>query len=145
MTGEDGRLYALTNESSEPCFLALRPRVTFFAHGMKVPFVVGPGNGNYVSKRAPRRVILTRAATAFFLVAKYRCDGGNAFFAQSLIVRLGTQRPSLILTGEAAMYPYCRSFAGDSAADPGNVVEVSAIEASPYAANRLTVVPQNGS
>jgi hypothetical protein len=129
MTGERGAEYTLTNRSAHRCLLDGRPQVLLERGKRRVPFTIRPGNGNYVSTAGPRPVVLAPGRSAFFLIAKYRCDGQTAAVADRLVVHVAAGR-ALMVVGQGAAFAYCRPFSANPREDPGNVVEVSAIDAS---------------
>jgi hypothetical protein len=145
MTGEHGRLFVLRDRSQTPCTLDGSPRVGLYEHGRRMPFVyrypAGHGGELYVSEQPPRRVLLRPGSVAYFLLAKYRCDGGADGEASELQILLPGGTGSMQITlpaggggfGVSAL-DHCRAHPGDQRVDPGNRIEVSAITASRNAA-----------
>ena len=81
---------------------------------------------------------LLSGSRGYFLVAKYRCDGGILRRATLIRMRLpGTRKVLTVgLTAPGVNeLDYCRRFPGEETVDPGNVVTVSPIEATPQAAS----------
>jgi hypothetical protein len=140
MTGEDGMVYALTNRGRVTCTLVGYPKVALYgAHGAALPFHYRHGHGLYVTSAPPVAVIVAPGASAYVLVAKYRCDLGTVRNAAT--VRLTLPAPqSAALTGRASptgmgvsTLSYCRG--GPNG--PGQTIEVSPIERTPGAATSL--------
>lgn len=124
MTGEHGSFFKLVNRSRRGCTLDGYPRVRLYANGVALPFRYVSGGGLYVTRATPRLVTLRPGGTAWFLVAKYRCDLGIIATATSMTVTL----PSALTayTMPAPPQPsldYCRG--GPS--DPGQFVTVSPV------------------
>jgi hypothetical protein len=137
MTGEHGRVFILSNRSGKACLLNGFPRIAFYARGHRLPFVQLDGRSPYVTHRPPQRVLLGAGARAYFLAAKYRCDGQIAAEASQIRVTLpgsrGTPRRGPLSGESAGAFDYCRRYPGDSQVDPGNYVSVSPIVGSPAA------------
>lgn len=143
-TGEEAVLLVLTNRSGRSCIVDGYPRVSLIGQRGRLPFVYAQGGGTYVTKRSPRRVRLDSGARAYFLVAKYRCDGGVQDTARSIRVALtGQQSRFALRLGRAGAggLDYCRRYPGDERVDPGNRVAVSPIEASQQAAFPFEAIP----
>jgi hypothetical protein len=92
-----------------------------------------------VTSRKPEPVVLAPGASAYVLVAKYRCDLGTA--ANSAVIRVAVPvarggwfvgREALPLAGAAGL-SYC--LGGQH--DPGQVVTVSPVEPTTQAARGL--------
>lgn len=128
-TGENPHLFTLVNHSRHDCTVEGYPQITLGHKGTKLPFVYLLG-GAYVTKERPRPVALAPSARAYFLIAKYRCDGGVAAHATVMGARLpGTSHAITIgLDNLADPFDYCRRYPGDHKIDPGNYVDVSPIE-----------------
>lgn len=137
MTGEHADLFELTNVSRRSCVLDGYPRVTLSHDEKRLPFVYRHGGGPYVTRRAPQRVTVQPGRHAYFLVAKYRCDGGILSTVTSIRILLpatatGAMTLNLREPG-VGEFDYCKRYPGDQAIDPGNRVAVSPITASPLA------------
>jgi len=133
-TGEHGDLFVITDLSSRSCWLEGYPSVSLSNGEQRLPFVYLDGGGWYVTKRAPQRVTLAPGQHGYFLVAKYRCDGGILATATSIRVLLptGTSPITLDVSDQhAAELDYCKRYPGDQPIDPGNRVNLSPIEAAP--------------
>ena len=139
MTGEHADLFVLTNVSRRTCVLDGYPRVTLSNDGKPLPFVYRADGGPYVTRRAPRGVMLQPRRHAYFLVAKYRCDGGILSAATAIRVLLPATAAGAMTLREpgVGIFDYCKQYPGDQAIDPGNRVAVSPIAASTSA----TVLP----
>jgi len=104
-------------------------------------YTAGHDGESYVSGQPPRDVLLGPGSTAYFLVAKYRCDGGSIAEASELRVLLPANASPLHIAlpaggggfGVSAL-DYCRAYPGDEHVDPGNRIDVSAITATEQAA-----------
>jgi hypothetical protein len=125
MTGEHAFVVQLAYTGSAPCTLRGYPRITFYgASGTALPFTYRDGSGPYVTHSAPTYVNLRPADTAFFEVAKYRCDVSGGQTA----VRTTAQVP-----GErGALYPHIHAVASIDYCDetPSKFVYLSPVEAS---------------
>ncbi|MGH3265520.1 MAG: DUF4232 domain-containing protein [Trebonia sp.] len=77
-TGEHGRVFTLTNRSGHACRLSGHPRLVFHHGPRRLRFQLRGGGGGYLPALRPRSVLLASGGRAYFLAAKYRCDGGIA-------------------------------------------------------------------
>jgi hypothetical protein len=130
MTGEHAVIYALANKGPVTCELSGYPRVVLYdAGGAALPFRYARGGSAYVTSRKPVIVVLARGASAYVLVAKYRCDLGVARNATAIRLTLPTRgaafagREALAIAGAAGL-SYCRG----GPHDPGQVIAVSPVE-----------------
>ena len=130
MTGEHAVMYALTNRGAVTCALFGYPKVVLYdAEGAPLPFRYARGGGAYVTSRKPANVVLARGASAYVLVAKYRCDLGIVRNATAIRLMLPTRgaafagREALAIAGAAGL-SYCRG----GPRDPGQVIVVSPVE-----------------
>jgi Protein of unknown function (DUF4232) len=140
MTGEHAVLYALANRGPQTCTVRGYPQVTLYdADGRALPFRYADGGGAYVTSRKPATVVLAPAATAYVLVAKYRCDLGIARNADMIELTLPAGHGQVFAAREPAGVPgppglsYCRG----GPHDPGQLVTVSPIEPTAQAASSL--------
>ena len=132
MTGEHGSFYKLLNHGRRACTLDGYPRIRLYAHGVALPFRYSSGGGTYVTRAAPRLVRLRPGGAAWFLVAKYRCDLGTMSTATSMTVTLPGARAGYRMPAPySSSMDYCRG--GPS--DPGQLVTVSPVVASPVSAS----------
>jgi hypothetical protein len=140
MTGEHAVMYALTNRGPVTCALSGYPKVVLYdAGGAALPFRYIRGGGAYVTSRKPVTVILARGASAYVLVAKYRCDLGVA--RNATVIRLTLPAADgaafagreAVGTGGAAGLSYCRG----GPRDPGQVIAVSPVEPTEQATRSL--------
>ncbi len=139
MTGEHGGYYALVNLGRAACTLDGYPSVALTDNGGAIlPFRYVHHASVYVTKAAPRRVLLPPGASAFVLVAKYRCDLGDRRDAAAIQLTLpGSAGPAMTLRfspglpGGADM-SYCKG----GPDGPGQIVGVSPIETTPAEAGR---------
>lgn len=132
MTGEHMVDFELTNRSRRPCSLDGYPEVSLSDRSGPMPFLYRDGGGPYVTKRRPQPVTLAPGRHAYFLVAKYRCDGSMLSTATAIRVLLpGARRATLVALAPqgAAGLDYCRRYPGDQPVDPGNYVTVSPVDA----------------
>jgi Protein of unknown function (DUF4232) len=139
MTGEHAVMYALTNRGAVTCTLSGYPQVVLYdAEGAALPFRYARGGGAYVTSRKPVSVVLARGASAYVLVAKYRCDLGLARNATVIRLTLPTRgaafagREALAIAGAAGL-SYCRG----GPRDPGQVIAVSPVEPAQQATHIL--------
>lgn len=132
MTGEHGSFYKLANHGRRACTLEGYPRIRLYAHGVALPFRYSRGGGTYVTRAAPRLVTVPPGGAAWFLVAKYRCDLGTIATATSMTVTLpGARIRYRMPASYSSSIDYCRG--GPS--DPGQLVTVSPVVASPVSAS----------
>jgi hypothetical protein len=139
MTGEHAVMYALTNRGAVTCALSGYPKMVLYdAEGAALPFRYARGGGAYVTSRKPATVVLARGASAYVLVAKYRCDLGVARNATAIRLMLPARgavfagREALAITGAAGL-SYCRG----GPRDPGQVIAVSPVEPTQQATRIL--------
>jgi hypothetical protein len=142
MTGEHAVMYALTNRGAVACALSGYPRAVLYdAEGVALPFHYARGGGAYVTSRKPVTVVLARGASAYVLVAKYRCDLGVARNATTIRLTLPAAHRAAFAgreavgTGGAADLSYCRG----GQHDPGQVIAVSPVEPIQQATGSLHV------
>src|SRR6266700_2671521 len=68
---------ALANRGPVTCTVHGYPQVVLYgANGDVLPFHYATGGGAYVTSGKPVTVVLAHGASAYILVAKYRCDLG---------------------------------------------------------------------
>ena len=140
MTGEHAVMFALTNRGPVTCTLSGYPQVVLYdAGGAALPFRYARGGGAYVTSRKPVTVVLARGASAYVLVAKYRCDLGVARNATTIRLILPAARGAAfagreaVATRGAAGLSYCRG----GPRDPGQVIAVSPVEPTQQATRNL--------
>jgi hypothetical protein len=136
MTGEHAVMYALTNHGSVTCALDGYPQVVLYsARGVALPFRYAKGGGAYVTHNKPAPVVLAPGASAYVLVAKYRCDLGIVRTAVTVQLTLPAAGSTTFAGREAAGgsgsldLSYCRGGPND----PGQTVAISPIEATQQA------------
>lgn len=131
MTGEHGDFYVLINRGALACILAGYLNITLYdANGAPLPFRYSHGHGPYVTAAAPVTLTLRPGASAWVLVAKYRCDIGIDRDAASIRITVpGAQHA--VFTGRVSSgglgvsaLSYCRGGTND----PGQTVAVSPVE-----------------
>jgi len=140
MTGEHAVMYALTNRGPAACTLKGRPHVVLTdATGAVLPFRYAQGGGAYVTSASPVTVVLAPGASAYVLVAKYRCDLGIENNATSIRLTLPTThgaafawREAVGISGSTGL-SYCRG----GPHDPGQLVAVSPAEPTQQATTSL--------
>jgi Domain of unknown function (DUF4232) len=140
MTGEHAVMYALTNRGAVTCALSGYPKVVLYDAGVAaLPFRYVRGGGAYVTSRKPVTVVLARGASAYVLVAKYRCNLGVARNAAAIRLTLpgahgaaSTGREAVATAGAAGL-SYCRG----GQFDPGQVIAVSPVEPTQEATRNL--------
>jgi hypothetical protein len=131
MTGEHAVMYALTNRGPAACTLMGYPQVMLTgATGAVLPFRYANGGGAYVTSARPVTVVLAHGASAYVLVAKYRCDLGIETTATAIRLTLPTTqgvafawREAVGISGSMGL-SYCRG----GQHDPGQLVAVSPVE-----------------
>jgi len=131
MTGEHAVLYALANHGPVTCTLDGYPQVVLYsARGAVLPFRYTQGGGAYATHNKPATVVLAPGASAYVLVAKYRCDLGTVGTAATVQLTLPAAGTATFVGREAVGgsgsldLSYCRG----GPDDPGQTVAVSPIE-----------------
>ena len=139
MTGEHAVMYALTNRGPAACTLKGYPQVVLTdATGAVLPFRYAEGGGAYITSARPVTVVLAHGASAYVLVAKYRCDLGIEANATTIRLTLPTHgtafawREAVGISGSMGL-SYCRG----GQHDPGQLVAVSPVEPTQQATTRL--------
>jgi hypothetical protein len=137
MTGEHAIMYKLTNQGAGSCAVTGYPRVVLYAaSGKALPFRYAHGGGPYVTARKPDQVVLAPGASAYVLVAKYRCDLG--IVATVTAVRVTMPVPDgATFTRHAAIGRPILSYCRGGPRDPGQTVTVSPIEPTAQATSSL--------
>jgi len=131
MTGEHAMMYALTNRGLAACTVKGYPQIVLTdATGAVLPFRYARGGGAYVTAAKPVTVMLAPAASAYVLVAKYRCDLGVQSNATAIRLTLPTAhgtafagREPVGVSGSTGM-SYCRG----GRHDPGQLVAISPVQ-----------------
>ena len=138
MTGEHAVMYALTNRGPAACTLKGYPQVVLTdATGAVLPFRYAEGGGAYITSARPVTVVLAHGASAYVLVAKYRCDLGIEHNATTIRLTLPTPhalawREAVGISGSTGL-SYCRG----GQHDPGQLVGVSPVEPTQQATTSL--------
>lgn len=134
MTGEMGGVYTLTNRGKVTCHLYGFPGISFYdSKGRVLPFKYTRSSSHYMTHAAPSTVTLRPAARAYFFVAKYRCDMGDAMVATTIRIYPPNTRKQLIARASAVAgisggtISYCKG----GTKDPGQVVDISPVKANP--------------
>ena len=130
MTGERGSMFALRNRGRTTCTLLGYPRVRLIDRGGVLPFRPGYDRGTYMPRLRPRRVVLRPGRSAFVLVVKYRCDRGGTRVATRIEITPPGDLAPLVSRRPARRpgdYEYCRG----GRSDPGNLLQISPVVASP--------------
>jgi hypothetical protein len=133
MTGEHAVLYELANRGSVPCTLDGYPAVVLYTgSGATIHFRYAEGGGPYVTSSRPRTVLIAPGASAYVLVAKYRCDlriARNAAAIRLSVPAAGgvsfVGREAVSVSGVPGL-SYCQG----GRQDPGQTVTVSPIEST---------------
>lgn len=141
MTGEHSETFYLANRGPAACAVRGYPSAVLYrAGGAVLPFRYADGGGMYVTASKPAIVVLNPGASAFLLLAKYRCDRGIASDAVSVRLSLRlpggatvSRRRRLPVTGPPGL-SYCTG----GRRDPGQLVTISPLEPNPQAANPAT-------
>jgi hypothetical protein len=145
-TGEHGDTYLLTNRGPSACTFAGYPGITLYApDGAQLPFHYSHGHSQYVTSAPPGTVFLAPGASAYILVAKYRCDLGDDQVASTIRITLPGPQPGTV-TGRAvsnaagvSALAYCRGGPND----PGQLIAVSPIEPTRQVTMPNPPVPSN--
>lgn len=127
MTGERG-FYVAIQTNGRACNVRGVPSVTFWSGNEPAPVVLRLDGGPYQGPKAPPGYITLRPGfgpTAAFLVAKYRCDGGNLEPITEARVRLPGSAATFRLSLRGWGMDVCRP-AVPGAPDPGNTVWIDA-------------------
>lgn len=130
MTGEHGSMFALRNHGRAACSLLGYPRVRLLDGRGVLPFRYGYGQGSYMPRLRPRRVVLRPRRSAFVLVVKYRCDRGGTRAATRIEVTPPGARAPLAnrqIARRPGDYEYCRGGRND----PGNLLQISPVSTNP--------------
>jgi hypothetical protein len=128
MTGEHAALLVLRNRTKRACALGGYPSVRLVDRaGRTLRFRVANGRGSYVTHARPRLFLLRPGRRAWFLVAKYRCDRGDATESRRLDLSLGG-----VLRAPVRL-AFCRG----GRSDPGNVLQLS-----PFVARAEAALPR---
>lgn len=136
MTGERGMIFTVHNRTGTACVLAGYPHVQLLTTaGVRLPFRYARGGGPYVTRAAPRPVVLPPGGEAYLLVAKYRCDLG--YRTATSAARWTATRAVILLPGQRVTRTVEAAFpanaygialcprAGDA---HGNLVAISPVE-----------------
>ena len=140
MTGEHAVTYRLTNRGPHACSVRGYPHVVLYgATGAVLPFRYAAGGGAYVTAGKPVTVVLARGASAYILVAKYRCDLGIARDATSIRLTVPTAHGTSLSRREPVGIsgPPGLSYCLGGQHDPGQLVTVSPLEPTFRSASSL--------
>jgi hypothetical protein len=130
-TGEHAYEFRVKNNFGSRCTVSGYPSVTLIHGRRSLRFVYRRGGGPYVTRRKPQPVVLAPNASAYFLLAKYRCDGKTLSAATELSVGhlgLGGSWGVELASHHVDDLDYCARYAGDTRVDRGNYVYVSPLE-----------------
>lgn len=137
LSGEHDNLIVLTNHGTAACRMLGYPRISLQDGDRRLAFGYSHGRSQYITARTPRPVRLGSGRSAYFLVAKYRCDGRIAATADTAQVWLpGVSGSGMVTLGRTGVHQldYCGRSASNTASDPGNHVTISPVEATATAA-----------
>lgn len=126
MTGEEA-IQVRVRDTGAACTLIGSPAVTLRTAAGRLLHLSVVSHSQYVPAVTPRRVRLGRGSAAYLLVAKYRCDVGQAARATWLMAALAHHGGGLSVPVGSVDLARCRGGAGD----PGNTIAVSAFSAHP--------------
>jgi hypothetical protein len=133
MAGEHADWFAVTNISARNCTVEGYPTVYLYAGTRLLPVSIARGSGPYVTHARPRPVALAPGSSAYFIVAKYRCDVQTVAAASSFAILIpgipGEWRRDAVGPSDSQVLQYCQG--------PGNVVAVSPLGPSLRAARPL--------
>lgn len=136
LSGEHDDLIVVTNHGSADCRVLGYPRVSLQDRNRPLAFGYSH-RSQYITVRAPHLVRLAPGRSAYFLVAKYRCDGPTATTAETMRVWLpGVNGSGLVTLDRSGVHQldYCGRSAADTRIDPGNRVTISPVQATAKAA-----------
>ena len=130
MTGERAVVFTLTNQKAA-CRIIGYPRVILRdVTGAVLPFKYAHSASPYITKSAPKSIVLPNREAVYFLVAKYRCDKGDAMVAKTISVyppsNVGQSGPLALASTVVRRFTYCKG--GPS--DRGQLVGVSPVTAT---------------
>src|SRR4051812_26629308 len=129
-TGEIVRAFNLRNHGSTRCALRGYPGVRLLSAGHPLPFTYRRGGRYFGTRGRPRTVALAPGDKAWFVVAKYRCDGKTLRVARSLAaIPPDGSRQQFVRFGLYPVFGYCKAFRGTNRRDPGNTVYVGPMHA----------------
>ena len=130
-TGEGAMLITLSNRGPGPCVLDGYPQVRLVTSTNAVLDLPQVRHSQYVTAASPRPVTLEMGKTAYVLVAQYRCDLGDAHQASGARLTMPGAAAALSVQTGSTSLPLALCKGG--ATDPGNVIAVTPIEATPAA------------
>lgn len=130
-TGERAMLITLTNRGTRRCLLEGYPRVRLLTSaGTILNLPQFAQTLDYVTSARPRPVLLDVGATAYVLVAKYRCDIGDLKEAAAARITLpGTAADTALRVVMGSTSPGLALCKGGPT-DPGNVINVTPVEST---------------
>ena len=134
MTGEMGDVYTLTNRGKFTCHLFGYPGISLYdSKGRILPFKYTRSSSHYMTHVAPKTVTLLPRARAYFFIAKYRCDKGDAVEAMTIRVYPPNARQQLVglVSVDIAMSVGTLSYCKGGPKNPGQVIDVSPVRATP--------------
>jgi uncharacterized protein DUF4232 len=129
-TGERALLITLTNKGRGVCALDGYPRVRFVGTTGKVLKLPQVKHSQYVTTAGPNPVLLGVGATAYVLVAQYRCDLGYLDQAVGARLTLPGAAARTALTVRAGSIPLPLAVCRGGATSPGNVIAVTPVEST---------------
>jgi Protein of unknown function (DUF4232) len=134
MTGEHGAFYALVNRSHTACTIIGYPAVALYdARGALLPFRY-THHSQYVTRARPQTVLLSPQASAYVLIAKYRCDLRISRNAATIRLTLPGPQHAVLAIRASGSLPASSStaetlsYCAGGPSDPGQVISVSPIE-----------------
>ena len=133
MTGEHAEMFYLTNRGPSPCTVRGYPSAMLYGGGGGVlPFRFADGGGVYVTRSTPVLVTLKPGASAYLVIAKYRCDLG--IVSDAVSVRLSLRLPGGTTVSRRLRLPVPGapglSYCTGGRHDPGQLVVISPLEPS---------------
>lgn len=133
MTGERAIRFTLTNRGKFACHLFGYSGVSFYdSKGRALLFKYTRSSSQYMTQAPPTSVELRPNSRAYFLVAKNRCDIGDAIEATSVRIYPPNTRKLLIRSLSdptvVVSFAYCKGGAKDS----DQVVDVSPVRATTH-------------
>jgi len=132
-TGEHSVMYSLSNTSRRSCWMRGYAAVSLLDSSSKaLPFHYTQEHSQYMTSAVPGTVVVPPTASAYFLVAKYRCDLGTATDAVRIAVIPPTGNGKVFAATDLSTSSgvYTLSYCTGGPHDLGQTVAVSPVEAS---------------
>jgi hypothetical protein len=134
VVGEQSLIFTVTNPKASKCQVHGYPTVEFLDSKnvvLALHYTSTLGSTSpYVTLAQPRTVVLIPGSRAYFKVAKYRCNQGDAHVATSIIITVpgvtGSKTTLKMTIAAVRIFAFCKG----SPTGPGQLVGVSPFEAT---------------